>query len=224
MNAKCGLCGGEFTKSGMTRHLGSCLVTHASGGSPAKGKVAAFHVKVEAKYDKTYWLHLHAPADATLADLDAFLRRIWLECCGHLSEFSSAGVRYTDLSGWDNEIGDAEDIRVPLRRVLFPGAKLDYVYDFGSSTDLVLTVVAAAPPLPQTGRSSIRVLARNPPPDLKCVECGKPATQVCAECAWDGNGWLCDECLVDHPCGDEMALPVVNSPRMGVCGYTGDAA
>ena len=25
----------------------------------------------------------------------------------------------------------------------------------------------------------------------------------------------------NHDCGEEAILPVVNSPRMGVCGYTG---
>jgi hypothetical protein len=29
---------------------------------------------------------------------------------------------------------------------------------------------------------------------------------------------VCRFCL----CGEEMALPVVNSPRMGVCGYAGE--
>ncbi len=34
-------------------------------------------------------------AGATLADLDDFLRGIWLECCGHLSSFDIEGVTYT---------------------------------------------------------------------------------------------------------------------------------
>jgi hypothetical protein len=27
----------------------------------------------------------------------------------------------------------------------------------------------------------------------------------------------------EHECGEEALLPVVNSPRMGMCGYTGAA-
>jgi hypothetical protein len=34
--------------------------------------------------------------------------------------------------------------------------------------------------------------------------------------------FYCDKCLTKHECGDEMSLPVVNSPRMGVCGYCGE--
>ena len=35
------------------------------------------------------------PASDTLADLDDFLRAIWLECCGHLSEFTIGGTSYS---------------------------------------------------------------------------------------------------------------------------------
>jgi len=57
---------------------------------------------------------------------------------------------------------------------------------------------------------------------IACVKCGKPATHVCTDCQWSGEGWMCEQCLREHPCGDELALPVVNSPRVGGCGYTGD--
>jgi hypothetical protein len=30
-----------------------------------------------------------------------------------------------------------------------------------------------------------------------------------------------DVCVKDHECGEEMLLPMANSPRAGVCGYTG---
>lgn len=34
-----------------------------------------------------YWLHVTARREAKLAELDRLLRDVWLECCGHLSEF-----------------------------------------------------------------------------------------------------------------------------------------
>lgn len=34
---------------------------------------------------------MDVPADKALNTLDRFLRKIWLECCGHLSEFLGAG-------------------------------------------------------------------------------------------------------------------------------------
>jgi len=32
---------------------------------------------------------------------------------------------------------------------------------------------------------------------------------------------LCDECAKQHACGMDMLLDVVDSPRVGECGYTG---
>lgn len=40
-------------------------------------------------------------------------------------------------------------------------------------------------------------------------------------CLYEENGLLCERCAEKHHCGDEMWLPVVNSPRTGMCGYTG---
>lgn len=69
----------------------------------------------------------------------------------------------------------------------------------------------------------IQILARNEAPEIFCEECGKfPAVQICMDCRWEGPGWLCQTCAEDHECGEEMMLPVVNSPRSGVCGYTGE--
>jgi hypothetical protein len=54
-----------------------------------------------------------------------------------------------------------------------------------------------------------------------CVVCGQEATQVCTQCIYENEGWLCDACAPEHACGDELCLPVVNSPRVGMCGYAG---
>jgi hypothetical protein len=99
--------------------------------------------------------------------------------------------------------------------------KFYYEYDYGSTTDLVLRTVADWEG--KTGRSAVTPLARNLPPEIFCDICGSPkrATRVCTECQWNGEGWLCGECAAKHECGEEMLLPVVNSPRTGVCGYTG---
>ncbi len=61
-------------------------------------------------------------------------------------------------------------------------------------------------------------------PIIPCDECGKfQATQICTFCQWDDGGWLCDNCAKVHNCDeDDMFLPVVNSPRAGVCAYCGE--
>jgi hypothetical protein len=111
---------------------------------------------------------------------------------------------------------------VPLADVLNVGTKFTHEYDFGSTTELRLRVVGEREGVPLDDEDPVTLLARNDPPDIRCVVCGEPATQVCTSCNWQDQGWLCDKCAPKHECGEEMLLPVVNSPRVGVCGYTGE--
>ena len=115
---------------------------------------------------------------------------------------------------------DEENMEAQLSEVLSPGMKFYHEYDFGSTTHLALKVVSREQK--QFKGRSVTILARNESPEIPCVSCGKPATQVCAECIYSEAGWLCEACAAEHECGEEMLLPVVNSPRVGVCGYTGD--
>jgi hypothetical protein len=162
-------------------------------------------------------MHIEIPENATLKDLDGFLRQIWLECCGHLSSFEIEGKTFISEK---MDQGD-RSMRVALGKVVAPGMKFEHIYDFGTSTELSLKVVSAREGLAQD--RAVRILARNDPPDIRCQICGKPATAVCSQCIYEGTGWVCDECAKRHECGEDMLLPVVNSPRVGMCGYTGDA-
>ncbi|MGZ8519503.1 MAG: hypothetical protein ACXWX7_05065, partial [Candidatus Binatia bacterium] len=68
----------------------------------------------------------------------------------------------------------------------------------------------------------VRLLARNEPLVWPCDDCQAPATVVCPFCIDSGDGLFCDAHADAHEhAGEEVYLPVVNSPRMGVCGYTG---
>lgn len=102
---------------------------------------------------------------------------------------------------------------------LQPGLKFSYEYDFGSTTNLSFRVVAELPGLPK--KRSFALFARNEPPLIPCGQCSKPATQVCAEHVYEDAGWLCDACAAEHECGEDMLMPIINSPRTGVCGYVG---
>jgi hypothetical protein len=203
----CAACGGKFSKAAMRQHLGSC------SKRPANAETS-LHILVEGNPPSVFWMHLAAQPSAKLVDLDRFLRAIWLECCGHLSAFKIADVSYS--SGGDMP---GRKMSVPLRNVLRPGLRFGYEYDFGSTTALKLQVVGTCAGTTGDG-PPIRLRARNSPPPLAC-DCGKPATQLCTECGGAGRGWLCAGCAAEHACGEELLLPVVNSPRVGVCGYTG---
>src|SRR6266581_8373903 len=92
----CSFCKGEFEKAKMTQHLRYCKQRAAEAESTTESqKTKLFHIVVEGRYNPQYWMHLEMPASDALADLDGFLRDIWLECCGHLSEFTIGGTSYS---------------------------------------------------------------------------------------------------------------------------------
>jgi len=110
---------------------------------------------------------------------------------------------------------------VPLQKVLTVGQKFSHEYDFGSTTYLSLKVMAEREGHILKEDDPVTILARNVPPTFLCRVCGKPATQVASGGYYDiGDEAYCDECARKERVD---TLPIVNSPRVGVCGYTGDA-
>jgi len=207
----------------MTRHLEACeqrAAIQAEAGSHQKAQqTRTFHLVVAGYRLPMYWMHLEVSAGTTLATLDRFLRDTWLECCGHLSAFEIGGVRYTvDAGLYDWDTG-GKNMQVRLDKVLKPGQTYSYEYDFGSTTELTLKVISEQEMEAQ--KKAIQILARNNLPLVPCDVCGEPATTTCSQCVYEDKGCLCDACAKDHECGEEMLLPMVNSPRAGVCGYTG---
>lgn len=193
---QCETCGGVQQAPRTLEHLVKCL------GKP-EGVVSArlLHIEGHGRFGK-YWLYAALRDDAKLSSLDALLRSTWLECCGHMSEF-----RGPSKNTRGNELGERASFR--------------YDYDFGSTTSLRVKVVGS-PRIAFRGRSHSRLLARSLPPALKCSACGGTATLVCPRCAWDDAPLACIACADDHECGDDLLLPLANSPRAGVCGYTGE--
>jgi hypothetical protein len=195
----CFICGAELGKLKMKNHV---IKEHTL----KEGGENAVLVRAES-LDKNYWLLLDIAADARLRDLDLFLRRIWLECCGHISVFSYKRFDEDEL-----------DMKKMIR-VFSPGVKLCYLYDMGGSTELKISIIGKTRRPKQEDK--VRLLARNTAPKYTC-DCGKPATTFCAECSWqEDNPFFCDACAKAHD-HDEMMLPVVNSPRMGECAYDGE--
>ena len=144
----CVYCGREMTASGMTRHMQSCAERRKAieqADSAGETAQAMFHLKVQDKYGLGCWLHLEMCGSAILKDLDHYLRRIWLECCGHLSAFSIQGTRYTQLFPGSFEFENEAAMDIRADRVFSTGLEMSYEYDFGSTTDLVIGVVGPAP-------------------------------------------------------------------------------
>lgn len=206
----------------MNRHLSTCKERRKRLEEESGGRQCGYFLLcITAKYDRDYWLFIEIRDTATLKDLDDFLRDIWLECCGHLSAFDIGGTSYEAMPAASIFWGEpAKSMDYKLKSLLSKGMTIGYEYDFGSTTELLITAVNV-----RTGcwkKEKITILSRNDPPVYLCSECGeKPAVSICTECYWEGDGFLCEDCMEIHECGEDMQLPVCNSPRMGVCAYEG---
>ncbi len=220
----CFFCNAEFTKAGISKHLNS----HLTKENKNQNTGLSLHIRIcdDPRYGDLYFLNLWVDGAALMSDIDYFLRAIWLECCGHMSKFSdpkqprsrgmlSAGEFESEIEEiMDSQAGD----------ILEPGMKLMYEYDFGDTTTLQLIVIdefSAKAPEP------ILLLSRNEPIALVCEICNSaPAAVICTSCY--EPSYFCKKCGAKHAktCedfADYAALPVVNSPRMGECGYEGGA-
>ncbi len=201
----CSLCGAGSTPRKMLSHLATCAPAH---DAPGRAETLV-QLRFRPSGDSRYWLRLEAGADALLEDVDALLRKVWLECCGHLSAF---------FVGREELIMEAKVGSV----FAVPGFRFDYKYDFGSTTILAGTVVGTRKG--SLGTAQARLLARNNFVPQPCSKCSAPASAVCTACLESGeadNAFFCDRHSKDHRCSTWAFLPVVNSPRMGVCGYSG---
>jgi hypothetical protein len=201
----------------MTRHLGTCAQRQAAIAKAESTQAASetlYHLRVQDAYQPEFWLDLEMPGSKSLKALDKYLREIWLECCGHLSEFLGKG-------SFAREIGMSHKIQ----DVLAPGITLTHIYDFGTSSETEIKCVETRAGKPMTQHPLV-LMARNLSPAYECIECGQPATHLCLECLNEEETWgtLCDQHTATHPhdnYGEPIAL--VNSPRLGMCGYTGPA-
>lgn len=219
---KCVFCGREMSRSGLRRHLPACVKRQETieEANRRHGKEEMlYHLQVQDAWGGVYWLHLEMRGTATLEDLDSYLRAIWLECCGHLSQFS--------VGGWE---GDEIPMEMRVQQVFEPGVELTHIYDFGTSSFTLVQVVGVREGKPLT-KHPIFLMARNEPPDIKCIVCGKPASWLCLDCVYSlgQDGTLCEEHVDEHYEEEHVhseygePMPIVNSPRTGMCGYCGPA-
>lgn len=243
---KCADCGQSFTRAAMALHLPMCqeklerLDRNAekragTGGTPGWYSAHLISLLVQDKYaPETYWMYLEAPASNSLLKLDSALRFLWLECCGHLSEFEIRGKIYARYP--DREYNDRQERAmngVKLEKVSRPSEEFSYVFDYGTTTELVLKSAFEWEGEVLGKRPEFGIMARNSMPDIKCEEClTAPAEMVCPggmsgnqRPGWDEYGrlWLCQRHALGKKYGDlrHYYLPVLNSPRAGRCGFDG---
>lgn len=215
---ECVFCGRAMTSGGLIRHLKACdqrqeAIRDADQNKKSGLNQMLYHLQIKNAWSSDFWLHLEINGKATLGKLDGYLRAIWLECCGHLSQFSLGRER------WGTEISMSRKIE----QVLEPGMELTHIYDFGTSTETAIKAVDVREGKP-LGKHPIYLMARNAMPEVACEICDKPAHRLVEDYDYGGLIALCEK-HVDKYSDEDYSEPfeLVNSPRTGVCGYVGPA-
>lgn len=215
---KCYYCKETFAGNSISRHINSHLKTIEKDN---QSKKKSYHIKITGDY--FYFLNLLISENTTLNSLDTYLRKIWLECCGHLSSFEIKGKqRIIDIWSDSDDYGINMDTKVG--HLFKKGLKLNYQYDFGSTTNLEIKIVNEY--FLEDKKSNILLLSRNEPLNISCDLCKKKPAQVMCILWHDNETMFCNSCKKKHSkkCDDFAdygEMDIVNSPRMGVCGYDG---
>ena len=214
---KCVYCGAEVPKNGVAQHLVGCPKRQMITQQAERKKVESeslYHLRILDSWRSEFWLDVEMRGSGTLKNLDSYLRGIWLECCGHLSRFSIGSWRGKEISK-----------KYRADKIFERGIEITHIYDFGTSSETLIKVVGTREGKPTTTRP-IALMVRNLQPKAKCIECRQLAVWLCMECQIEEENWgtLCDQHAETHP-HDDYGEPVrlVNSPRLGMCGYDGPA-
>ena len=161
---------GSSQRTGIAKHLQTCK-KRVDLCEKAKKTEKYFELLLYGAYNKDYWLIIQIKENATLDDLDRFIRDIWVECCGHLSAFEIDGVSYErepdDDFGWGEP---AKSTNHTLKQVLTTGMIFNYEYDFGSTTEIMVKVLDHYSA--QKQNEKVVILSRNNPPEFACSICG----------------------------------------------------
>ncbi|WP_395141521.1 hypothetical protein [Armatimonas sp.] len=209
----CSYCGEEVAKQSIGKHLEKCAKREAAIDTATGKSETLFYLRAESAHTKAFFLDLEVRGSATLEDLDRYLRTIWLECCGHLSEFA--------YEAWEDTISPSRKVE----SVFKTQKEVTHLYDMGSTSETTLRMMAERKGAPTTEHPLV-LMVRNKILEVSCEECENPARWLCSECMAEEGEWvvLCDDCLEPHGhMTDYSPVLLVNSPRLGMCGYDGPA-
>jgi len=215
---KCELCKERITKDEAATHLESCAPEHDKKSKAVK----LYNIRVDSPYTNgIHWLDIEMKAASKLESLDDFLRKVWLECCGHMSAFNTGDGPFQGevYNRQAFEPGD-KDMSYAIESLFSVGSKFGYVYDFGSSTMLTLDITGEREG--SMGRNDVRLVIRNEMPDYTCSQCDKPAKWINSIEMYEGESspLYCSKHQKEYDGEDDEAfLLFLNSPRTGECAY-----
>ena len=194
----CQFCNIKFGTNAFKEHIADCICNSQNNKS---GYLIEF-ISHSGILGKEYIMYAIFGTKCKFSHIDEFLKKRWCECCGHLSTLDK-------IVFLENEMAMTE---IKFNILISKHVNVDqfrYQYDMGSTTTIFFRIVKKLDGIETN--TNIELLYHNEPYKLKC-KCKKEALYI-----YEGEK-LCEECKedVDEP---ECALSIVNSPRVGMCGY-----
>ena len=203
----CHLCNHAQDSASLHQHMIDCFQQYAA--IPSGEDLAPFILlRIDDAEHRQHYLYVAARHDASLGNIDEFLRAAWLDCCQHESRFFFDDFEVTNPQGDDAAHFTIIDWDSPISASALPGASFAYHYDYHDPTILAITSLGIAiMDLPQP----VYLAARNLPP--RCHTCPATATRWLTtedELSEAHHVPTCNNCSTPPKPDD---VPVVNSPR-----------
>ena len=136
-----------------------------------------------------YHIYVIAGTKCKFLDIDKFLKDIWCECCGHMSEYHIS--KKTSL----NKYGE-NDIFI-------------YEYDMGDTTTVYIEIKKILEG--KSNNNKIKLVHQNEKPKILCIKC-----KINAKYYYMGDPLCKKHSDVSE---EEPLAKISNSPRSGFCGY-----
>lgn len=177
-----------------------------------------------------YWIYVSAPSNLSLRDLDIYLRAFWLQCCSHMSCFTgNDGKEYFPHLFSNITFPNFENhflmSNYSIEDFFGNNTTSYYSFDFGDTTKLQITVIEQINNAP---KQRFILLIQNEQPNYYCDLCSEQLIiTYCDNCEKS----FCEKCNQEYHgkaeankmnCDPQTScLPIINSPRVGKCGYRG---
>jgi hypothetical protein len=191
---QCYICKKKFGKVKIHEHYIDCIKLKYKDESG----IIVFMNSYSNISNNNYYFYLKIGINSTLKDLDKFIKKEWVECCGHLSCFNDINYKKINMNKKINELYNQ-----------------NILYTYGTETVVNIFIDSSLNCMSEKDKK-IEILVQNEKPFIKCKLCDFDSKYIL------NNDTLCEKCkdngIDKYTFGDDIYL-INNSPRIGLCDY-----
>ncbi len=197
----CTFCNTKFGIKAFKNHLEDCIseTQNTKSGYLIEFSSSSYITK------KYYSMFAIFGLNCTFKHIDKFLKNKWCECCNHMSILNVCCLT--------NDKFNCDSIKFNILISKYENADhFNYEYDMGTTTKITFKIIKKLDGIETN--NNVELVYQNEVHKLKC-KCKKEALFIYEDAL------VCKECslLIDED--EEIFTPIVNSPRIGLCGYVG---